>query len=371
MPAHPHTAIPPAHRTPLGADSPLYHWWITAALMLGFMTAGLSVTVVQLAFPHIMTSLRADLDAMQWVQTSAMIMQAVMMPSVGWLGSRLGNRRLYLLALGTFVGGSILCGMAWDVYSLIVFRVVQAIGAGPLFPLTQSIMFQTFPEEKRGLAMGVNSLGFSFGPMIGPVIGGYLLEHASWRTVFYINVPVGLIGLVLAYLVLPYPRQQEQRSLDVLGLFSMATFLVTFLLAITQGRTEGWDSQYIVTLLHHRRSGRRRFCRHGTPPDRAFRRVTALQKFCFCHGLTGGVPQYHHLHGVRFRGDPVFANPPALYAAAGSLDPHALRGSDWHFERGDRAPVRSRLAQGPDHLRSRGIYPVYVSARHDHDRDEL
>ena len=168
MPAHPHTAIPPAHRKPLGADSPFYHWWITAALMLGFMTAGLSVTVVQLAFPHIMTSLRADLDAMQWVQTSAMIMQAVMMPSVGWLGSRLGNRRLYLLSLGTFVGGSILCGMAWDVYSLIAFRVVQAIGAGPLFPLTQSIMFQTFPEEKRGLAMGVNSLGFSFGPMIGP-----------------------------------------------------------------------------------------------------------------------------------------------------------------------------------------------------------
>ncbi|HSX77362.1 MAG TPA: DHA2 family efflux MFS transporter permease subunit, partial [Candidatus Saccharimonadia bacterium] len=249
MPAHPHTAVPPAQRKPLGADSPFYHWWITAALMLGFMTAGLSVTVVQLAFPHIMLSLRADLDDMQWVQTSSMIMQAVMMPSVGWLGSRLGNRRLYLLSLGTFVGGSILCGMAWDVSSLIVFRVVQAIGAGPLFPLTQSIMFQTFPEEKRGLAMGVNSLGFSFGPMIGPVIGGYLLEHANWRTVFYINVPVGILGLILAYLVLPYPRRREPRSLDVLGLFSMATFLVTFLLAITQGRNEGWNSQYIVTLF--------------------------------------------------------------------------------------------------------------------------
>ena len=225
----------------------LYHWWITAALMLGFMTAGLSVTVVQLAFPHIMTSLRADLDDMQWVQTSAMIMQAVMMPSVGWLGSRFGNRRLYLLSLGTFVSGSILCGMAWDVHSPIAFRVVQAIGAGPLF-LTQSIMFQTFPEENAGWPWA-NSLGFSFGPMVGPVIGGYLLEHASWRTVFYINVPVGIIGLILAYLVLPYPRRREQRSLDVLGLFSMAAFLVTFLLAITQGREEGWNSQYIVTLL--------------------------------------------------------------------------------------------------------------------------
>jgi len=234
MPAHPHTAVPAARRKPLGADGPFYHWWITAALMLGFTTAGLSVTVVQLAFPHIMLSLRADLDDMQWVQTSSMIMQAVMMPSVGWLGSRLGNRRLYLLSLGTFVGGSILCGMAWDVYSLIAFRVVQAIGSGPLFPLTQSIMFQTFPEEKRGLAMGVNSLGFSFGPMVGPVIGGYLLEHASWRTVFYINVPVGIIGLILAYLVLPYPRLQYPRRLDVLGLLSMDMFLVTFLQAITK-----------------------------------------------------------------------------------------------------------------------------------------
>src|SRR4030095_10657167 len=123
MAAPPHTTVPAARRKPLGADSPLYHWWITAALMLGFMTAGLSVTVVQLAFPHIMTSLRADLDDMQWVQTSAMIMQAVMMPSVGWLGSRLGNRRLYLLALGTFVCGSIICGMAGGLSSLIAFPV--------------------------------------------------------------------------------------------------------------------------------------------------------------------------------------------------------------------------------------------------------
>ncbi|MCZ6875608.1 MAG: DHA2 family efflux MFS transporter permease subunit, partial [bacterium] len=247
-PTRPQTPSPAPHKA-FGAESPVYHWWITAVMMLGFTTAGLSVTVVNLAFPNIMTSLRADLDLMQWVQTGYMIMQAVMMPGVGWLGSRLGNRRLYLSTLGLFVAGSVLCGMAWDVYSLIAFRLIQAIGAGPLFPLTQTILYQTFPEEKRGLAMGVTSLGFSFGPMIGPVLGGYLLEHASWRAVFYINVPVGLLGLLLAYLILPHPRQQEARSLDLVGMSALATFLVTFLLAMNQGRVEGWDSPYILSLL--------------------------------------------------------------------------------------------------------------------------
>jgi MFS family permease len=104
--------------------------------MLGLMTAALSITVVNLAFPQIMTSLRADLDQMQWVQTGYMIVAAVMMPSVGWLGSRLGNRRLYLMSLGGFVGGSILCGMAWDVYSLIGFRLVQALPSSPRSPAT-------------------------------------------------------------------------------------------------------------------------------------------------------------------------------------------------------------------------------------------
>jgi DHA2 family multidrug resistance protein len=232
-----------------GADSPNYHWWITAALMLGLMTAALSITVVNLAFPKIMTSLRADLDQMQWVQTGYMIVAAVMMPSVGWLGSHLGNRRLYVLSLGGFVGGSILCGMAWDVYSLIGFRLLQALCAGPLFPMTQVILFQTFPENKRGLAMGISSLGFSFGPMIGPVLGGYLLEYASWRSVFYINVPVGLLGLFLSYMILPKAEQQEKRSLDLVGMLTMATFLVSFLLAMSQGRTEGWDSPYIISLM--------------------------------------------------------------------------------------------------------------------------
>ncbi len=231
------------------ARSPYEHWWITSAIMIGYTTVGLSVTVVNLAFPQIMTSLRADLDQMQWVQTGYMIVTAVMMPSIGWLGSRWGNRQIYLIAFSGYVGGSILCGLAWDVHSLIAFRLIQAVFAGPIFPITQVMLFEAFPENKRGLAMGISSLGFSFGPMVGPVLGGYLMEFASWRTVFYINVPTGIVGIILAYLVLPHPKPREPRSLDVVGMLTMAVFLVTFLLAMTQGREEGWDSSYILSLL--------------------------------------------------------------------------------------------------------------------------
>jgi len=240
------TPDPPASAT---ARSPYEHWWITAAIMIGYTTVGLSVTVVNLAFPQIMTSLRADLDQMQWVQTGYMIVTAVMMPSVGWLGSRWGNRQIYLIAFSGYVGGSILCGLAWDVHSLIAFRLIQAVFAGPIFPITQVMLFEAFPENKRGLAMGISSLGFSFGPMVGPVLGGYLMEFASWRTVFYINVPTGIVGIILAYLILPHPKTRVPRSLDVVGMLTMATFLVTFLLAMTQGREEGWDSPYILSLL--------------------------------------------------------------------------------------------------------------------------
>ncbi|MEE8290576.1 MAG: DHA2 family efflux MFS transporter permease subunit, partial [Candidatus Tectomicrobia bacterium] len=195
-----------------------------------------------------MTSLRAELALAQWVQTGAMITSAVMTPSVGWLGSTLGNRRLYLLALGVFISGSMLCGTAWSIASLISFRIIQALGMGLLMPLTRVILFQVYPADKRGLAVGVTALGFSFGPMIGPVVSGYLLEHASWRAIFYLNVPVGLLSLALAYVTLPIPRPEPRQRFDAVGWVSIGIFLITFLLAVTRGREVGWDAPSILLL---------------------------------------------------------------------------------------------------------------------------
>ena len=223
--------------------------------------------------------------------------------------------------------------MAWDVSSLIIFRVVQAIGSGPLFPLTQSIMFQTFPEEKRGLAMGVNSLGFSFGPHGGTRHWRLLLEHASWRTVFYINVPVGLIGLLATW----YSPDARRRVASAQLFLSMAMFLVTFLLAITQGREEGWDSQYIVTLLAIAVVAGVGFVvtelHHGEP----FVELRLYKNFAFAMGSL-----VVFLNTITFMASSfvvtLFLQIHLLYTLAVSLDPHALRRGHWHSERGNWTP---------------------------------
>jgi DHA2 family multidrug resistance protein len=156
---------------------------------------------------------------------------------------------LFLLSTLTFVIGSVLSGLAWDVYSLIVFRVLQGIGSGPITPLGMSILYRVFPPDKRGLAMGLYNFSFSFGPAIGPALGGHLIEVFNWQAIFYINVPVGLISAGIVLVTMPQTQDRQARPFDVMGVCSMASFVVLLLLALSEGRRYGWGSQMIVTLL--------------------------------------------------------------------------------------------------------------------------
>jgi EmrB/QacA subfamily drug resistance transporter len=204
---------------------------------------------VNIAVPAMMTYLRADVTQIQWVLSSYLIARTVVMPTLGWLGGRLGNRRLYLGSLSLYVVTSMLCGLAWDLASLICFRVLQGMSAGYLFPLAMTILHETYPPHQRGMAMGIFMAGMSFGPAIGPSLGGYLVDHLSWRAVFYINLPIGLVALVAAALTLPAGGLRQQRSLDLWGLVTMTTFVVTLLLAVSETRTYGWMSLYVLGLL--------------------------------------------------------------------------------------------------------------------------
>jgi EmrB/QacA subfamily drug resistance transporter len=217
--------------------------------MLGILSQGLNFGTVNVALPSMMTSLQAEVETIQWVITAFMVTRTVVMPMVGWVAAVVGLRSFYLMGLLIYIIGSILCGLAWSIPSLVVFRIIQALGAGPLFPLAMAMLYEVFPVHQRGLAMGIFMAGISLGPAVGPSIGGYLIEHLNWRMIFYLNLPMGIVALLAVAIILPKTPRPQYVSLDKIGLLSMIGFLVPLLLALIQGRREGWDSRYIETLF--------------------------------------------------------------------------------------------------------------------------
>ena len=260
--SEPGTALAPAQEAPptptsgtlrrglgIAPQSRAYKWWVAATVMLSSFLVVSSGATVNVALPSLMTAFGLNLDQVQWVMTAYMIAGAMLIPTVGWLGNRLGNRLLFLGSLLVFVSGSALCGLAWDSASLIVFRVLQGLGGGPITPMAMVLLSDAFPERQRGLAMGLYGTAGAFGPAIGPVIGGYVTEYLSWRMVFYLNLAPGVLCMALALLVLPNTREAVRRPLDLLGLVTMTVFLVSLLLALSQGQRHGWESPFIQRLL--------------------------------------------------------------------------------------------------------------------------
>jgi DHA2 family multidrug resistance protein len=232
------------------ADRPSYKWWVTWTIMVGAFLFALDTTIVNIAIPKIMTSISADLNQIQWVLIIYMIGMAIVMPAAGWLSDICGHKWLYTGSLVVFTISSALCGMAWSPASLIFFRFLQGLGAGSIAPTAMAVIFRVFPPQQRGLGMGIYSLGWTFGPILGPTLGGYLTDALSWRAIFYINLPLGIVGILMAATVMGADlNDRRPRRLDVLGLATMATGVVTLLLALSQGNREGWNSQYIVGLF--------------------------------------------------------------------------------------------------------------------------
>ncbi|MFQ5902151.1 MAG: DHA2 family efflux MFS transporter permease subunit [Candidatus Binatia bacterium] len=237
----------PSSVQPSGA---FFKWWIFLIVSLGTLSVALGMTAVNIAIPTLMSSLSASLDKIQWVLIGFMITRTVLIPSVGWLGGRIGDRNLFILSMAIFTAGSLLCSISWSADSLIFFRIIQAVGAGPLIAVAMSIMFEAFPRHERGLAMGLFMTGWSIGPFFGPLLGGYLIEHVNWRAIFYINVPFGLLSIAAAYLILPQKKKGEERTpFDLLGFLTLTGGTVTLLLALSQGQELGWGSQLIVELF--------------------------------------------------------------------------------------------------------------------------
>jgi DHA2 family multidrug resistance protein len=183
---------------------------ITICVILATLMQALDSTIANVALPHMQGSVSATQDQINWVLTSYIAAAAIMTPPTGYLANRFGLKRLFLTAVAGFTIASMLCGIANSIVEIVLFRVLQGVFGAPLVPLSQSVLMNIYPRERQGFAMALFGLGVMAGPILGPVLGGWLTENYSWRYVIYINLPVG----ILAFLGMTHlsARPGEQRD---------------------------------------------------------------------------------------------------------------------------------------------------------------
>ena len=184
-------------------------------VMLATFMEVLDTSVANVALPHIAGNLSASLDEATWVLTSYLVANAIILPMGGWFSMLIGRKRFYMICVALFTISSFLCGMAPTLGALIFFRVLQGLGGGALQPISQAILVESFPREKQGMAMAVFGMGVVVAPVIGPTLGGWITDNYTWRWIFFINIPVGILSLVLTALLIlrsALPGAQEPQA---------------------------------------------------------------------------------------------------------------------------------------------------------------
>jgi DHA2 family multidrug resistance protein len=226
-------------------------WIIAIAVMFATFMEVLDTTVVNVSLPHIASTMSATTEEATWVLTSYLVANAIILPMTGWLASVLGRKRLLMASTIGFTVASVLCGLAPNLASLVVFRILQGATGGALQPLSQAVLLESFKPEERGRAMGFWGLGIVVAPILGPVVGGWITETYDWRWVFYINLPVGAMSIFMIQRYVfdpPYLRKVSQ-GIDYWGMGMLVVGIGALQFVLDKGQTEDWfESNLIVTL---------------------------------------------------------------------------------------------------------------------------
>lgn len=227
-------------------------WLITITVMLPAIMEIIDTSVANVALPHMQGSLNAGTDEITWVLTSYLVSNAVVLPMTGWLSRVFGRKRFLMSCIVLFTLASLLCGAAPNLAALIFFRVVQGAAGGALIPISQAILMETFPPHQRGMAMAIFGVGAMFGPIVGPALGGWITDNMNWRWIFYINLPIGLIALVMGLFFIfdpPYLKRNDATvKIDYWGLFLLTTSMGGLQVVLDKGQQEDWfNSSFIIT----------------------------------------------------------------------------------------------------------------------------
>ena len=228
----------------------LYKWFVLANIMIGTFMAVLDATIINVALPKMMSSFGVGLDTIEWVLTAYMLALAVMLPASAWLADHFGYKRMYFMGMLVFTLGSFLCGWSNNENMLIFSRVIQGLGAGIIQPLGMAIVVREFPAKQRGIAVGFWSIAAAASVSFGPLIGGYLVDNFNWQLIFDINVPIGIVGMIITILIQREMKQKRAGKFDIVGFLSVSLFLPVILYALTEGNaitnSAGWKAPYIL-----------------------------------------------------------------------------------------------------------------------------
>jgi DHA2 family multidrug resistance protein len=245
-------AVPAPYVAP--SDQPVNPWLIAVVVSLAAFMEVLDTSIANVALPHIAGDLGASSDESTWVLTSYLVSNAIILPVSGWFVGILGRKRFFMICIVIFTVSSLLCGFAWSLGFLLIARILQGAGGGGLQPMAQAILADTFPPEKRGLAFSLYGVTAIVAPSIGPTLGGWITDNYSWRWIFYINLPVGLIALFLVYRLIEDPAYITRNlgkslRVDYIGFGLLAIGIGALQILLDKGQEEDWfGSNFIVTL---------------------------------------------------------------------------------------------------------------------------
>jgi DHA2 family multidrug resistance protein len=227
-------------------------WFIAFAVMLATFMEVLDTSVANVALNHIAGNLSASTDEATWVLTSYLVSNAIVLPATGWLGRFFGRKRFLITCIVIFTISSALCGLASSLGMLILARVIQGAGGGALQPIAQAVLLESFPREKRGTAMSVYAIGVVVAPILGPTIGGWLTDNYSWRWVFYINIPIGILAVILCSILLEDPaylKNTRPGRIDFVGFGLLATWIGCLQVMLDKGQDADWLYSNLIQFL--------------------------------------------------------------------------------------------------------------------------
>jgi MFS transporter, DHA2 family, multidrug resistance protein len=239
------SSAPPVHREPSNK------WLIAVAVMMATIMEVLDTTIANVALLHIRGSLSAGVDEAAWVLTSYIIANAIVIPLTGWCGAYFGRKRFFTFSILLFVCSSLMAGASPNLQTLVFFRILQGLGGGAMMPMSQAILMETFPPEEQAVAMSVWGLGMMLGPVMGPILGGWITDNYSWRWIFYINVPIGVMAsfMVTVFVHDPAYIRRKINAIDWWGLSYLVLGIGALQVMLDKGERLDWFSSHLVIVL--------------------------------------------------------------------------------------------------------------------------